>query len=263
MRCYTRVQPTWPRAARAGDPARPQRHSGHDRLQVPEHDELARLVGIDASALQVEELGLVDRADGAGMSDAPAVGLVDLEARDRHRPSLPGQQHAELAKVAVRPVGWHIDRRKALHVGPRAVREGALREQVAGRVPAGVARVGRQVEELIGRPKMISACSTVEPSPSRVLSMRLRIIRHPSWARAQRRSAPCRATAERCWKATGRERSPAARQTRASTRRQLDLGRSGEESLGLEAARRPPKSSQRDDELLLHDGGPRRRPQPR
>ena len=44
-----------------------------------------------------------------------------------------------------------LDRRQALHVDPRAVGQGALGEQVAGRVAADVARVGGQVEELVGR----------------------------------------------------------------------------------------------------------------
>ena len=39
-----------------------ERDAGHDRLEEPEHDELARLLGRDAAALEVEELGLVDRA---------------------------------------------------------------------------------------------------------------------------------------------------------------------------------------------------------
>ena len=57
-----------------------QRDPRDDRLEEAEHDELARLVGRDAAALEVEQLGLVDRADRAGVRRAAAVGLVDLEA---------------------------------------------------------------------------------------------------------------------------------------------------------------------------------------
>ena len=39
-----------------------ERDAGDDRLEEAEDDELARLVGRDAAALEVEELGLVDRA---------------------------------------------------------------------------------------------------------------------------------------------------------------------------------------------------------
>ena len=40
-----------------------ERHLRDDRLEDPQDDELARLVGVDAAALELEELGRVDRAD--------------------------------------------------------------------------------------------------------------------------------------------------------------------------------------------------------
>src|SRR5215216_6769510 len=52
--------------------------AGDDWLEETEDDELASLIGRDAPALEVEELRLVDRADGAGVSRPTAVGLVDL-----------------------------------------------------------------------------------------------------------------------------------------------------------------------------------------
>jgi hypothetical protein len=85
------------------------------------------------------------------VGDAPAVGLIDLQAGDGDRSSLLGEQHRELAQVAVRAVGCQIDRRKALHIDPGTIRQSALGEQVAGGVATDVARIGSEVEELIGR----------------------------------------------------------------------------------------------------------------
>src|SRR4051794_28153964 len=55
---------------------RRQRDARDDRFEKPEHDELARLVGRDAARLEVEQLRLVDRADGARVHGPAAVGLV-------------------------------------------------------------------------------------------------------------------------------------------------------------------------------------------
>src|SRR4029079_14250549 len=54
---------------------------GDDGLEEAEHDELASLVGRDAAALEVEQLGRVDWPDRRGMRGTTAVGLVDLERR--------------------------------------------------------------------------------------------------------------------------------------------------------------------------------------
>ena len=78
-----------------------------------------------------------------------AVRLVDLEARDRHGPGLLGEVHAELAEEAVGAARALLDRDHALHVRPGRVEEDALREEVAGRVAADVARVRGQVEQLL------------------------------------------------------------------------------------------------------------------
>ena len=51
-------------------------------------------------------------------------------------------------------------------------------------------------------PNTISTCSTVLRSPARTLSTRERTRRPPSWARAQRRSAPSPMSARRCWNTT-------------------------------------------------------------
>src|SRR5438309_6878641 len=60
-----------------------ERHARHDRLEEAEDDELPSFVGRDAAALEIEELRLVDRPDGAGVGRAAAVRLVDLERRYR------------------------------------------------------------------------------------------------------------------------------------------------------------------------------------
>src|SRR6478752_5308230 len=98
-----------------------ERDAGDDRLQEPEDDELARLVGRDPAALEVEQLRFVDRANGRAVHGAPAVRLVDLEARDRDRAGRLRQVHPELAEVAVRPDRGLFDRDQALHVGPGLV----------------------------------------------------------------------------------------------------------------------------------------------
>ena len=54
-----------------------QRHARDHRLQEAEHDELAGLIRRDPAAFEVEELGLVDRADGARMGSAAAIGIGD------------------------------------------------------------------------------------------------------------------------------------------------------------------------------------------
>ena len=126
--------------------------SGHprdDRLEEAEDDELARLVGRDAAALEVEQLGLVDRADRARVGRAAAVRLVDLERRDGHRARRLRQVHPELAEEAVRPDRAPVDHDHALHERAGPVEQGALREQVAGRVATDVAGVRGQVEQLI------------------------------------------------------------------------------------------------------------------
>src|SRR5829696_5507477 len=130
-----------------------ERHARHDGLEEPEHDELARLVRWDAPALEVEQLRLVDGADRRRVHRAPAVGLVDLQARDRHRACGLREVHAELAEVAVRADGGLLDRDEALHVAACLVHEDALREQLAGRVAADVPRVGGQVVQLLARPE--------------------------------------------------------------------------------------------------------------
>src|SRR3954452_5099548 len=52
-----------------------ERDAGNDWLEEPEDDELPRFVGRDAAALQVEQLALVDRPDGARVGGAAAIGL--------------------------------------------------------------------------------------------------------------------------------------------------------------------------------------------
>ena len=76
-------------------------HASDDRLEEAQDDELARLVGRDAAALQVEQLCLVDRTDRRGMHCPPAIRLVDLEAGDGHGTRAPRQVHPELTEKAV------------------------------------------------------------------------------------------------------------------------------------------------------------------
>ena len=102
-----------------------ERHARDDRLEEAEDDELARLVGRDPAALEVEELGLVDRADRRRVGGAPAVGLVDLERRDRDRARRLREVHPELAEEAVGPDRGLLDRDQALHVAARAASSSA------------------------------------------------------------------------------------------------------------------------------------------
>ena len=84
-----------------------------------------------------------------------------------------------------------------------AIEQGALGQQVAGRVPPDVARVGGQVEQLVARRRRRSR-------PARRSSGRPRAgcrrgcgrAATPSWASAQWRVAPSPMTACRCWNAT-------------------------------------------------------------
>src|SRR5487761_2201683 len=127
-----------------------ERDAGDDRLQEAERDELARLVRGDPAALEVEQLGRVDRPDAAGVRRPLAVRLVDLQGRDRHRAALAVQDHPELAQEAVRSAGRLLDLDEALDVRPAALLEDRLAEQVPGRVLADMARVRGEVEELVG-----------------------------------------------------------------------------------------------------------------
>ena len=76
---------------------RRQRDARDDRLEEPEDDELAGLVGRDAAALEVEQLRLVDRADGARVGRARQSGwsissdgiATDRAAFDRFIPNSP------------------------------------------------------------------------------------------------------------------------------------------------------------------------------
>ncbi len=83
------------------------------------------------------------------MGRPAAVGLVDLEARDRDGAGLLGEVHPELAEEAVGASRALLDRDHALHVAPGGVEEDALREEVAGRVAADVVGVRGQVEQLL------------------------------------------------------------------------------------------------------------------
>ena len=83
------------------------------------------------------------------MGRPAAVWLVDLEARDRDGSGLLGQVHSELAEEAVGPDRRLVDRDHALHVGPGSIDQNPLREEVAGRIPADVAGIRGQVEELV------------------------------------------------------------------------------------------------------------------
>src|SRR6185369_11280541 len=53
-----------------------ERHTGDDRLEEAEDDELAGLLGRDPAALEIEELSLVDRSHGRRVGRPPAIGLV-------------------------------------------------------------------------------------------------------------------------------------------------------------------------------------------
>src|SRR5262245_21825549 len=167
-RSTRRATPTTPRRAPRGsvrrlDAGRPlvleelaqvvpgavERHPCDHRLQEAEDDELAGLVRRDAAALEVEQLGRVDRADRRRVRSPATVGLVDLERRDGNGSGGLRQVHPELAKERVGPDGGLLDRDQALHEASRSIEQGALREQIAGRVAADVARVRRQIEELL------------------------------------------------------------------------------------------------------------------
>src|SRR4051794_16675823 len=65
-----------------------ERNPRNHGLEESEHDHLAGLVRADPAALEVEELALVDRADGRGVRRPAAVRLVDLQRRDRDGPGL-------------------------------------------------------------------------------------------------------------------------------------------------------------------------------
>src|SRR6185369_4907232 len=145
---------------RAGEPLRLEqlaqpialgldRDARDDGLEEAEHDELAGLVGRNAAALEIEQLALVDRPDGARVHRPTAVRLVDLEAGDRHGAGLLRKVHPKLAEEAVGAASALLDRDHALQVGPRRIQEDALREEVAGRVPADVPGVRGQVEQLL------------------------------------------------------------------------------------------------------------------
>src|SRR6185295_14484194 len=125
------------------------RDSRHDRLEEPEHDELARLVRWDATALEIEQLRLVDRPDRARVRGAAAVGLVDLERRDRHRARRLRQVHAELAQKTVGTDRGLLDDDHPLEIRSRAIEQGALGQQVPGRVAPDVAGVRGEIEQLV------------------------------------------------------------------------------------------------------------------
>src|SRR4029079_18529172 len=120
----------------------------NDRLEEAKDDELARLVGRDAPGLEVEQLGLVDRAHGARRCGAAAIRLVDLEAGYRDRAGGLREVHPELAEEAVGADGAPVDDDHPPPVGARVVEARSLREQVAGRVAPNVSGERGQIEEL-------------------------------------------------------------------------------------------------------------------
>ena len=221
-----------------------QRHARDDRLEEAEDDELARLVGRDPAALEVEQLGLVDRPDRAGMRRAAAIGLVDLEARDGDRAGRLREVHPELAEEAVGPDRRAIDDDHPLHERASAGRgarpsTGGCRSCRARR--DGCTRSGRTA----GRspPKTISTCSTELRSPSRRLSTRLRTSREPSWASAQWSVEPSPMTADPMLERDGRGgQLLEARDLETRVAAELDLERAGDERLagvGARSARSP------------------------
>ena len=201
-----RRRPTSPRAARAGAPARRlERHPRDDRLEEAEDDELARLVGRDAAALEVEELALVDRADRARVGRAAAVGLVDLEATGWPPSASPSRGSSRTRRGSCRSRS-RCGRSMIMPFMNERAR--SSRAPLDSRLPV-VSRPTWRVYEVRSNswsspPNTISTCSTELRSPSRRLSTRLRTSREPSWASAQWSVAPSPITAWRCWNATGR-----------------------------------------------------------
>ena len=182
---------TWPAPLRLEQLAQAilgicQRHARHDRLEEAEDDELAGVVGGDAAALEVEELGLVDRTDRAGVrrrggSRAGRSRGSGSRPRapccERFIPNSPRKLSVPMAvfSIVIRPfmklraASW----RTPLRAGCRSCRARCGACSWSGRRAAS------------SEPKTISTCSTELPLPSRRLSTRLRTRRPPSWARAQ------------------------------------------------------------------------------
>ena len=146
-----RRRPTSPRAARAGGPARrPSGTRATTGSRKPRTMNLRASSGGMPAALEVEELGLVDRADRARVGRAAAVRLVDLEARDGDGAGLPstGSSRTRRGSCRCRPRVFSMVIRPFMY-DARRVQQGALGEQVAGRVAADVAGVRGQVEQLV------------------------------------------------------------------------------------------------------------------
>ena len=143
------------------------------------------------------------------------------------------QVHPELAEEAVGADRGLVDRDQALHVAPGRVQEGALAEQVAGRVAPDVAGVRGQVEQLLVRRRTRSR-------PARPTRRRPRAGCRRASGRAARRAgrAPSAAwrprpiVAWRCWKAiTPGGRSWMDATARLAPRPEDDLERAAEEGL--------------------------------
>ena len=139
------------------------------------------------------------------------------------------------------PMRALLDDDEALEVGPGAVEQGALGQQVAGRVAADVGRVRGQVEQLL-----LAAEHDLDLL-DRAAVAREPVVRRGS-ARAGRRAGraptgatrPRRCSATRCWMATtlvGSSWRLATASDGAGAER--DLGRAGEERLAGRRDRRP------------------------
>ena len=216
-----------------------ERDPRDDRLEEAEDDELAGLVGRDAAALEIEELGLVDRPDRRRVRRPAAVRLVDLERRDRDRAGLLREVHPELAEEAVGADGGLLDRDQALHVATASHRAGrpsrggcrSCRGRCGGCTRSGrTAAPRRRTRSRPARRSCGRRRGGCRPGSGRAAP--------PSWASAQWSVAPSPIAAWRCWNATvfaGRSWMLATRERRAGGR--------GRPRACREQRLRPPRSA--------------------
>src|SRR6267143_5727509 len=118
-----------------------------DRLEEPLDDHPLRLGPGEPPGPQVEELVLVHLPDRGSVRAAHVVRL-DLEARDRIRAGLLGEEQVPVRLVGVRALGVLVHLDQALIDHPRAVPERALEEKVADRVTHVVVLERMEIEVL-------------------------------------------------------------------------------------------------------------------
>ena len=131
-----------------------------DLLEVALEQDPHRLGAGEPAGHHVEDLVLVELADGAAVRGGHVVGLDD-QRRDRVALRLRREQHLVRLQVRVGLLRVRHDLDQALVGGPRLARERALPDGVAGRV-AGLVQVGReQVEVLVALGEVHAAVAHV------------------------------------------------------------------------------------------------------